>query len=351
MTNIDSLLKEALAGGASDLHLTPGLPPVARLDGNLTRLNTRTLTTTDTEAISSQLLNEEKKKAFTAFGEVDTTYHIPDVGMFRINCYRQRGSTGIAVRMLNTRIPTLEELGLPEVLANLARLKRGLILVTGPTGSGKSTTLAAMIDKINIEKQLHIVTLEDPIEYFHQHKKSIISQREIGRDSKSFPNSLRSALRQDPDVILVGEMRDLDTISIAVTAAETGHLVLATLHTSDSSQAVERIIDVFPSTQQRQIRTQLANSLAAIVAQRLVPRKENSGRIAAVEILICTPAVRNLIREGKTHQISWAIQAGFKYGMQTMDKHLLHLYDNGFISKQIALEYALDVEALKTLLK
>lgn len=348
---LDGFLKDALNSGASDLHLTPGLPPVARLDGGLKRLNTRVLTPVDTEAIADKLLSEEKKKIFDEIGEIDTTYYISEVGMFRINCYRQRGSVGIAVRMLKTRIPTLDELGLPEVLINLARLKRGLILVTGPAGSGKSTTLAAMIDKINNEKQLHIITLEDPIEYFHKHKKSIITQREIGRDSKSFPNSLRAALRQDPDVILVGEMRDLDTISIAVTAAETGHLVLATLHTSDSSQAVERIIDVFPSTQQRQIRTQLANSLAAIVAQRLVPRKDSSGRIAAVEVLVCTPAVRNLIREGKTHQISWAIQAGSKHGMQNLDRHLLHLYDNGLISKEIALEYAKDIEALKALLK
>ncbi len=344
--NINQLLVQALAGGASDMHVSMGVPPILRQNGRLVEMETPPLSSEDIMAIIRRLLNSDQLEWFEKNGEVDLSHSIPGHGVFRVNCYRQQGSAGIAFRMLNTTIPTMEELQLPEAVYGLTRRNRGLILVTGPTGSGKSTTLAAMTDLINREKQYHIITLEDPIEYYHKRKKSIITQREIGRDSMSFPGALRASLRQDPDVILVGEMRDLETISIAVTAAETGHLVLATLHTIDASQTVERIIDVFPSTQQRQIRAQLANCLAGIISQRLIRRKSNEGRIAAVEILVCTPAVRNLIREGKVHQIPSVIQTGTKFGMQTMDKHLQLLYEQEMISKEESLEYARDEESM-----
>ena len=253
--------------------------------------------------------------------------------------------------MISTTIPTIDSLGLPETVKTLTRRSRGLIIVTGPTGSGKSTTLAAMIDLINEEKFCHVLTLEDPIEYLHSNKKSIINQREIGRDSKTFPNALRAALRQDPDVILVGEMRDLETISIAITAAETGHLVMATLHTMDAPQTVERIIDVFPSNQQDQIRVQLANTLAGVISQRLLRRQDGTGRIAAVEILVSNPAVRNLIREKKVHQVYSFIQTGAKYGMQTMDNHLQELIEKGLIYAEEAMEHAVDTESMARFLQ
>lgn len=340
--DINTLLKEAVERGASDLHLTVGVPPLLRLDGTLVEMNQPAVKPEETSALTRQLLTKEKTLIFEENGEIDTSYNHPGLGFFRVNCYRQRGVTNIAIRMLNAEVFSLDQLELPKPLATFALRNRGLILITGPTGSGKSTTLAAMIDLINAEKAYHIITLEDPIEYFHTRKKSVISQREIGRDSRSFPNALRAALRQDPDVIMVGEMRDLETISIAITAAETGHLVLATLHTIDAAQTVERIIDVFPADQQRQIRAQLANSLGAIVSQRLIPRKDGTGRLAAVEILNCTPAIRNLIREGKIHQIPSAIQSGSKFGMQTIDKHLQMLYEAGLISKEDSLEHSRD---------
>ena len=344
--NINSLLEKALAENASDLHITVGLSPVFRINGMLKPLDMPAITPEDTVLFLKQLLSDEKYNHFKTNGEVDTSYVIHKKGLFRVNCYRQRESTGIAIRIFNDQIKTLEELGLPLVLAEMARRNEGLILVTGPTGSGKSTTLAAMTDLINKEKSLHIITLEDPIEYHHHHKNSIITQREIGRDSLTFPNALRAALRQDPDVIVIGEMRDLETISIAITAAETGHLVMATLHTIDTAQTVERIIDSFPSGQQQQIRVQLANSLVGIASQRLIRRADGIGRIAAAEILLCNPAVRNLIRESKIHQIYSIIQIEAKSGMQTMDKHLQTLYEKGIISLEENLKHCKDKESM-----
>jgi len=344
--HVDSLLKEAVQKNASDLHLTVGAPPILRVDGSLVKMDKDKLKREDAETMCRQILSEEKYRIYKESGEIDSSYVIPEFSLFRVNCYRQRGAAGLAVRVLNNKIFTLEELEMPPALAEMTRFDRGLILVTGPTGCGKSTTMAAMANLINEEKELHIITLEDPIEYFHKHKNSVITQREIGRDSASFPGALRAALRQDPDVIMIGEMRDLETISIAVTAAETGHLVMGTLHTSDAAQSVERVIDSFPFDQQQQIRVQLANSLIGIVSQRLVRRKNGKGRIAAVEILKCNTAVRNLIREGKVHQLNTIIQISNKQGMQTMDKHLQILCDNGTISKQDSIMYSKDKESM-----
>ncbi len=280
-------------------------------------------------------------------GEIDFSYSAPKQGRFRVNAYIQRGSYGLALRIIPLEIPSMQKLGLPPVISDLTRLARGLVLVTGPTGSGKSTTLATMIDQINRERKKHILTLEDPIEYLHKHNKSIVNQREIGTDSKSFSSALRGALRQDPDVILVGEMRDLDTISIAITAAETGHLVLSTLHTLGSAKTIDRIIDVFPPYQQQQIRVQLASVLQAVISQQLLPKADGNGRVAAMEVMIVTPAIRNLIREDKVHQIGTAIQTGSKYRMQTMDNSLTELYRRGQISKDIALSQAINTEDIK----
>ncbi len=344
--HINDLLEQAVVRGASDLHVMAGVAPLLRINGELTTLNFPPFTVDDTLELAGQILNTEKLNVLEQFGEVDLSTECQDLGYFRVNVYYQRGTVGIACRVVSTRIPTIDELKLPGSIKTLARRSRGMVIITGPTGSGKSTTLAAMINLINDEKLYHVITLEDPIEYRHTNKKSIISQREIGRDSKSFPSALRAALRQDPDVILVGEMRDLETISIAITAAETGHLVLATLHTLDAPQTVERIIDVFPSNQQQQIRVQLANTLVGVVSQRLLPCKDGRGRIPAVEVLVCTPAVRNLIREKKIHQIYSYMQTGGKYGMQTMDNHLLELYGGGLVSASNVMEHASDLETM-----
>jgi twitching motility protein PilT len=292
------------------------------------------------EAITSP----EQQDKFWQTGEIDFSFAIPGVSRFRVNAFRQRGSAAIAIRVVNERIATLDELGHPDILKTLARMPRGLVLVTGPTGSGKSTTLAAMIDLVNNERACHVLTLEDPIEYLHKHKKCIVNQREIHADSKSFANALRAALREDPDVILVGEMRDVETIGIAVTAAETGHLVFATLHTCDAAQTIDRIIDVFPPHQQQQIRIQLSLTLQGIVSQQLLPRLDGSGRIVAHEVLMVTPAVRNLIREGKTHQIASVIQTGARFGMQAMDFSLRDLFRRGIISYEDALERSMNPE-------
>ncbi|KAB2951658.1 type IV pilus twitching motility protein PilT [Heliorestis acidaminivorans] len=343
--DINELLKEAVTLGASDLHITVGAPPIVRLHGDLRPLNYAPLEPSDTEYMASQILNEEKKAYFESKGEVDLSYNCAESSCFRVNIFRQRDVISIACRVINTVIPTIESLGLPPSVSLLARRSKGLILVTGPTGAGKSTTIASLINLINTEKSCHILTLEDPIEYLHRHQKSIITQREIGRDSMTFPDALRAALRQDPDVILVGEMRDLETISIAITAAETGHLVLATLHTMDAPQTVERIIDVFPPGQQQQIRVQLANTLAGVLSQRLLRRVDGKGRVAVMESLICTPAVRNMIRDNKIHQIYSVMQTSAKAGMQTIDNHLFSLYERGLISSSDVHEHAVDKEA------
>ena len=344
--NINQLLKQAVDRGASDLHITAHAAPTLRLHGQLTRLDTPPLGPEDTLGMARQILTLEKFQVLEKLGEVDVSYSSPELGNFRVNVYYQRGSVGIACRVIDLQIPTIDRLGLPPIVKQLALGSKGLILVTGPTGSGKSTTLAAMLGLINEEKSSHIITLEDPVEYLHKNKKSMITQREIGPDTRSFPNGLRAALRQDPDVILVGEMRDLETISIALTAAETGHLVMATLHTMDTAQTVERIIDVFPPNQQQQIRVQLANTLVGVISQRLLRRRDGQGRVPAVEIMLCSPAVRNLIREHKVHQIYSYIQTGAKQGMQTMDSHLRNLYDQGLIQAEEVVEYASDREAM-----
>lgn len=339
---MERLLREAVERRASDIHLTVGVPPTLRINGALVRLNLPPLGPADTLRLFESIAPEERQTFFRQNGEVDFSHTIHGLSRFRVNAFRQRGSVAIAVRLIPEQVPTLEQLELPEVVANLARRPRGLILVTGPTGSGKSTTMAAMINLINEEQSCNIITLEDPIEYLHRHKKSLINQREVNADTRSFANGLRAALREDPDVILVGEMRDMDTISIAVRAAETGHLVLATLHTSDASQTIDRIIDVFPPYQQQQIRTQLSLTLQGIISQQLLPRRSGTGRAVAVEILVATPAVRNLVREGKSHQLLTVIQTGAKTGMQSMDAALRDLCRAGIVADEEALMRASD---------
>lgn len=341
------LIKYAIENNASDIHITVGIPPVFRIDGVLKYFNNDKLSPKDVEKMANEILDEEQFKELEAKGEIDISYAKPGISRFRVNIYKQRGSYAIALRIIPFKIPTMEELGLPQVVKSLARLPRGLILVTGPTGSGKSTTLASIIDLINNEKNYHILTLEDPIEYLHKHNKSMINQREIGTDSNSFANALRSALRQDPDVILVGEMRDLETMSITLTAAETGHLVLSTLHTIGAAKTIDRIIDVFPPHQQQQVRVQLASVLQAIISQQLLPKANGSGRVAAFEVMVATPAIRNLIREGKIHQIDTIIQTSRKQGMQTMDHSLLELYQKGIISKDTLLSQAVNQDMVK----
>lgn len=332
---------------ASDIHITVGIPPVLRINGELIQLEVDKLIPEVTKSLVYETLPQPLIKELEEKGEVDTSFSSPGIGRYRVNAYKQRGSYGMALRIIPLEIPKMEELGLPPVIKDLARLPRGLILVTGPTGSGKSTTLASMIDLINKERKCHILTLEDPIEYLHRHNKSIVNQREIGTDSLSFANSLRAALRQDPDVILVGEMRDLETISIALTAAETGHLVLSTLHTVGSAKTIDRVIDVFPPHQQQQVRIQFSSVIQAIVSQQLLPKANGDGRIAAFEVMVATPGIRNLIREEKIHQIDTAIQTGAKYQMQTMDNSLLDLYKKGLITKEIALMQAINQENIK----
>lgn len=344
MTNMDELLKEAVFRQASDLHITVGVPPILRINGKLIHTDYPKLTSNHTQELLEAITNKEQREKFEQLGEVDFSYAIIGLSRFRVNAFKQRGATAIVARVVTEQVPTLDQLKHPEILKTLARKPRGLVLVTGPTGSGKSTTLAAMVNLINQERDCHIITLEDPIEYLHRHSKSIINQREINSDTQSFSNALRSALREDPDVILVGEMRDAETIAIAITAAETGHLVFATLHTGDAAQTIDRIIDVFPPYQQQQIRIQLSLTLQGIVAQQLLPRMDGAGRVAAMEILVATPAVRNLIREGKSHQVISVIQTGAKNGMQAMDMSLRDLYQKGIISYDEALSRASDAE-------
>lgn len=328
---LNEILKAAVDRGASDVHLSPLTPPIIRFNTRLVELNDTVLEKEELEQMALEILGDKAHRIFMVEGEIDTSYRFEGVGNFRVNIYRHQGMVAIAARIIQTRIPDLEYLGLPVTIASLARYSSGLILITGPTGNGKSTTMASMINIINSERACHIVTLEDPVEYIHQNKKSYITQREIGIDSKDFAQALRAALRQDPDVIMIGELRDLETISTAITAAETGHLVLATLHTINAAQTVERMIDVFPSSHQQQVRVQMANCLRAVISQRLLPNITNERMVVATELMICTSAIRNLIREGKYHQIPNAIFTGSQFGMLTMEMSLQYLIDQEMI--------------------
>ena len=337
---IESLLKEVVSKEAiSDLHLTVNSKPIIRYNGKINKLDNyeKKFGFKDLKNIARDLMDDKQWEEFQSKGELDFSYSVPGFSRFRVNAYLQRGAVSLALRVIPKKIPTIDELNHPDVLKKLALQRMGLILCTGPTGSGKSTTLAAMIDEINRNKSKHVLTLEDPIEYLHHHQKSIVHQREVGIDTESFSNGLRAALRQDPDVILVGEMRDLETISIALEAAETGHLVLATLHTSNAPKTIDRIIDVFPGNQQEQVRIQLSSTLKGVISQQLLPRADKDGRVAAMEILIGTQAVKNIIREGKSHQLKSVIQTGSKYGMEVMNNYLIKLYKDGLIDKDTAL--------------
>ncbi|MGH3086336.1 MAG: type IV pilus twitching motility protein PilT [Rubrobacteraceae bacterium] len=340
-THLWELLKETVRGGASDLHVTAGSPPMIRIDGWLVPAGESVLSACDTRSMVMDILTDEQRKRLEEDLELDFGYELPGLRRFRVNAYFQRGCLGAAFRPVPEEVPRLEELLLPRAVVEMSGKTSGLVLVTGPTGSGKSTTLAAMIGRINETRREHVMSVEDPIEFLHESKRCIINQREVGWDTRSFANALKHVLRQDPDVILVGEMRDLETVSLAVTAAETGHLVLSTLHTRSAPQTVDRIIDVFPPHQQGQIRAQLANTLQGVVTQALLP-KVGGGRVAACEVLVPTAGVRNLIREGKTHQIHSAIQTGGKFGMQTMDAALAGLIRGGLISREQAREHAPD---------
>ncbi len=353
MMDIDfaEVLQRMVAERASDVHLTAGRPPAIRVRGRITPLEEYPdLTGQDTREIVYSILNSDQRKRFENELQIDLAYMIPGVARFRVNCFFQRGAISAAFRHIPDEIKTLDSLGLPPVLAEFTRKPRGLVLVTGPTGSGKTTSLASMIDLINKEREEHILTIEDPIEFLHPHQKCIVNQREVGADATDFPSALKSALREDPDVILVGEMRDLETISTAITAAETGHLVFATLHTQSTAQTVDRIIDVFPPHQQQQVRMQLSIALEGIITQQLLPTADGSSRTVGCEVLIPTPAIRNLIREGKTHQIYSVLQTSGSTGMQTMDAHLAQLARQGTITRQLAESRAAVPEELRRLL-
>jgi twitching motility protein PilT len=349
--SIDTLLEWMAERGASDLHLTVGSQPAIRVHGHLHRLESfPALTAEDTRQLLYRILNTEQQKRLEIDRQIDLSYSIPGVARFRVNIYSQRESLAGAFRMIPDSIKTLEELGLPTSLYELANKPRGLVLVTGPTGSGKSTTLAALIDEINRTRPDHIITIEDPIEFLHRHKKCVVNQREIGPDATSFAEALRGALRQDPDVILLGEMRDLETISTALTAAETGHLVFATLHTQDAASTIDRVIDVFPAAQQGQIRTQLAGTIMGVVAQALLPTADGQGRAAAIEILLPDDAVRNLIRQAKLEQIYSVMQTNTSRGMQTMEQALADLVSRGVVDRELALARSSKAEQLDALL-
>jgi twitching motility protein PilT len=348
---IEILLEEVVKKKASDLHLQVGLPPMLRVDGALTPVNgADVLSDEAVETLIFAILDEDQKQILLKDKEFDFSFAFGDLGRFRVNAFHERGNLAAALRLIPNELLSIQQLGLPEVVNKFAEYPRGLVLVTGPTGSGKSTTLAAMVDKINTEHAQHIITIEDPIEFTHRSKKSVIVQREVHYDTYSFSAALRSALREDPDVVLVGEMRDLETIASAITIAETGHLVFATLHTNSAAQSIDRMIDVFPPHQQPQIRSQLSNILMAICSQRLIPAI-GGGRLAAAEILVATPAVRNIIREGKTHQLDAVIQTGAEYGMQSMDKNLVTMIHAGTITYDEARNVAVDIGELDRLMR
>jgi len=348
---IESLLEECVRRDASDLHIQYGLPPILRIDGVLTPIaGTHALNENDLKNLIFATLDEDQQKILIKDKEFDYSFAFGDIARFRVNAFHERGKLAAAFRLIPNKIKNINDLGMPSIVETFADFPRGLVLVTGPTGSGKSTTLAALIDKINHEKSTHIITIEDPIEFTHKSERSVIVQREVHYDTFSFAAALRSVLREDPDVVLIGEMRDLETIQAAITIAETGHLVFATLHTNSAAQSIDRMVDVFPSHQQPQIRTQLSNMLMAICAQRLVPAI-GGGRVVAAEIMVANSAIRTLIREGKTHQIDTAIQTGADQGMQTMDRTLAKLVQTGVITYDSAREFAVDLNELNRLVK
>ncbi len=338
MVSLKQLLEEMVQRRASDLHITAGVPPEFRIDGLVAPSEYEVLTPDSTIQLAYSVMSDEQRKKFETTKELDFSFGIKGLARYRANVFLQRGVVSMVIRQIPYEILQLDKLGLPPVVRDFTNRQKGLILVTGPTGSGKSTTLAAMIDKINATRQSHIITIEDPVEYVHHHKRCIVNQREIGADTASFPTALKYVLRQDPDIILIGEMRDLETIEAALTIAETGHLVFATLHTNSTYEAVNRIVDVFPSDQQRQIYTQLAFTLEGVITQQLIPRSRGTGRVMAAEILVCTPAIKAVIREGKTHQIYSLMQAGQKFGMQTMNQALL----TAVLDKSLTPEHALE---------
>jgi twitching motility protein PilT len=349
--DIGELLELVLEREASDLHITAGSPPLLRVHGSLTRLvQFPELTADEIRRMVYAILTQRQRERLEEDLELDLSYNLPGRARFRVNVYVQREALGAAFRFIPFQIRSVAELGLPPVVEDLARLPRGMIIVTGPTGSGKTTSLAAMVDIINTERDCHIMTVEDPIEFLHFHKRAMVNQREVGTDTHGFANALRHVLRQDPDVILVGEMRDLETISTGLTAAETGHLVLCTLHTQDAPQTIDRIIDVFPTAQQQQVRVQLASTIQAVVTQQLVPTSDGRGRAAATEVMVATPAVRNLIREAKIHQVRSSMQAGARHGMHTMDHSLAELVRRGTVGYDAALERCHDPDDLNRLL-
>jgi twitching motility protein PilT len=350
--NLPDLLKATLDLGGSDLHLSIGSPPQVRVDGHLRRLEVADLTPDTAKALAYSVLTDAQKKKFEETWELDLAFGLRGVGRFRCNVFNQKGAVGAVYRLIPEKIRSLEELNLPPILSELADRPRGLVLVTGPTGSGKSTTLAAMIDRINLAKPVHILTIEDPIEYLHHHKKALVNQRELHADTQGFNAALRAALREDPDVVLVGEMRDLETMEAALKLAETGHLTMATLHTNSAAQTITRVVDAFPAHQQAQIRTQLSLVLEGIVCQALLPKASGSGRVAALEVLTATPAIRNLIRDDKIHQIYGTMQAGQeKFGMQTMNQSLARHFEKKNITKEMALATSSNREELMMIME
>jgi twitching motility protein PilT len=349
-THIDELLQLVVSKGASDLHVAVGLPPVLRVDGKLAQANYEPFSPQTSQRMTYDILTDEQIQKFESTFELDFSYALGRQARFRVNLFRDKGTVAAAFRIIPTKIPTIQDLALPPVIEKLTHVTRGLILVTGPTGSGKSTTLAAMINAINLTRSEHIITVEDPIEYLHNHKMSVINQRELGQDTKTFPNALRAALREDPDVILIGEMRDLETMQMAVSSAETGHLVFATLHTNSAATTIDRIVDAFPPGQQEQIRLQLSNNLQAVLCQQLLPRNNQPGRVCCQEVMIATPAIRNLIREAKAHQITSMIQTSGNIGMQTMDMCLRDMVMKGLVTREMALARAMNRTDLENML-
>jgi twitching motility protein PilT len=351
MVHIDTLLRQMFEKGASDLHLTVGAAPSIRLHGEMEALEFEKLRPETCQQLVYSILTDEQKEKFERESELDLSFGVEGIGRVRMNVFKQRGAVASVLRQIPTKIKNFEDLSLPKCVQDIVKVPKGLVLVCGPTGSGKSTTLAAMIDWINENEAAHIITIEDPIEFVHNHKKSIINQREVGADSKTFTAALKYVLRQDPDVILVGEMRDIETIEAALTIAETGHLVFATLHTPDAVQAVNRIIDVFPSGQQQQVRTQLSFVLQAVMCQQLIPKPDGGGRSICVEVMIATPAVRNLIREEKVHQIGSQIQTGMEFGMQSMNQALANLYRKGLATYQVIMDRTTDARDLERVVR